>query len=160
MSADKELPVVAYPDVPVDDTLFIAHLSAMTRHDLRSQSDIASQLAWRDTRIAELEQQLADMTADRDSWAEQASQRLADWDAMRQRAESAEQQLEQARKAMLAAQAIVQRDRHAVFESIINRATGKVDHPDDAAWLHEYDEPLRLIDAAIASRGTAQEMGK
>jgi hypothetical protein len=121
---------------------------------------LAAKLAPASARIAELERQLAAMTVDRDSWAEQASQRLADWDAMRQRAESAEQQLEQARKdadrwrAMR--QTFVAVDWAwnsppipvAIFELHANTVRGGPSGADEVA------------DAAIASRGSAQEQPK
>jgi hypothetical protein len=49
-----------YPDLkPWDlEPYYCQHVSAMTSEGLHSKSDIAMQLAWRDKRIAELEEQL------------------------------------------------------------------------------------------------------
>jgi hypothetical protein len=164
MSADKELPpriMALLQDVACRESK--GHLGPWEDDEGPMQDDADAALAWiaaTSARIAELEQQLAAMTVDRDSWAEQASQRLADWDAMRQRAESAEQQLEQARKdadrwrAMR--QTFVAVDWAwnsppipvAIFELHANTVRGGSSGADEVA------------DAAIASRGTAQEVGK
>jgi hypothetical protein len=113
-------------------------------------------------RIAELEQQLTVMTADRDSWAEQASQRLADWDAMRLRAESAEQQLEQARKDAARCQWVRERFLGADFDWGSCDADGT--HGTQVLLIKFDGGPVwgnfdMTVDAAIASQGTAQEGG-
>ena len=48
--------------------------------------------------LADSERTAADLTADRDSWCEQAHERLKDWDDMRKRAEAAEAELARVRK--------------------------------------------------------------
>jgi hypothetical protein len=40
---------------------YCRHVSAMTTEGLHSKADIAEQLAWRDKRIAELEQEIAEL---------------------------------------------------------------------------------------------------
>jgi hypothetical protein len=57
-----QLPI-AYPDVDVPHALYLHHLDRMTAEGLHDKSAIAIQFAWRDERISELEQQLAEAQA-------------------------------------------------------------------------------------------------
>jgi hypothetical protein len=62
-----------------------------TVEDISTMAEAASELE-------SLERELATMTADRDSWRDQASQRVADWDAMRRERDEALVALERIRQ--------------------------------------------------------------
>jgi DNA-directed RNA polymerase subunit F len=87
-----QLPI-AYPDVDVPHALYLHHLDRMTAEGLHDKSAIAIQFAWRDERISELEQQLAEAQA-------KLQQQALEYLSLSGQQDEALRQLEEARKTL------------------------------------------------------------
>ncbi len=65
--ADKQYAERDIMDLDISGNHYSRHISAMTREGLHSKSDIAAELAWRDARIAELENSETQLIQERDN---------------------------------------------------------------------------------------------
>lgn len=73
MSEEKQYAERDLMGVDVTGNHYCRHISAMTREQLHSKSDIAAELGWRDMQIAELKAQRDALAADRERFAVQCA---------------------------------------------------------------------------------------